>query len=116
MKTTKKELPICGNTYHYFDDGKIRESRRMEVVITEIIPFSEIDAETLNDWKQEVEDFHWLYAKETDFFIKADLKVSNNKIEKVVFVRTINNNDGWFSIGWWGGRLDVDGSLNNSLS
>ena len=44
----KNETPTCGNTllcpvlgqtYNYFDDGKIKPSRRMEVVITEIIPF-----------------------------------------------------------------------------
>ena len=39
--------PVLGQTYNYFDDGKIKPSRRMEVVITEIIPFSEIDEETL---------------------------------------------------------------------
>ena len=108
--------PVLGQTYNYFDDGKIKPSRRMEVVITEIIPFNEIDEETLNDWKQEVEDCDWLYAKETDFFVKADLKVSDDKTEKIIFVRTINNNDGWFSLGWWGGRLDIDGSLNALLN
>jgi hypothetical protein len=107
--------PVLGQTYNYFDDGKIKKIRRMEVVITEIIPFNKIDEETLNDWKQEVEECHWLYAKETDFFVKADLKVSNDKIEKIIFVRTINNNNGWFSLGWWGGRLDIDGSLNDAL-
>ena len=108
--------PVLGQTYNYFDDGKIRESRRMAVVITEIIPFSEIDEETLNDWKEEVEECDWLYAKETDYFVKADLKVSDDKVEKIIFVRTINNNDGWFSLGWWGGRLDIDGSLNALLN
>ena len=121
----KNEPPTCGNTllcpvlgqtYNYFDDGKIRESRRMAVVITEIIPFSEIDEETLNDWKEEVEECDWLYAKETDYFVKADLKVSDDKVEKIIFVRTINNNGGWFSLGWWGGRLDIDGSLNALLN
>lgn len=88
----------------------------MEVVITEIIPFAEIDEETLNDWKKEVEECDWLYSKETDYFLKADLKVSDDKTEKIIFVRTINNNDGWFSLGWWGGRLDIDGSLNALLN
>jgi len=107
--------PVLGKTYNYFDDGKIKLSRRAEVVITDIIPFNEIDKETLNDWKQEVKDCYWLYAKETDFFVKADLKVSDNQIEKIIFVRTIKNN-GWFSLGWWGGRLDIDGSLNALLN
>lgn len=108
--------PFLGQTYNYFDDGKIKPSRRMDVVITEIIPFDKIDSENFELWKEEVEQCHWLYAKETDFFVKADLKVSDNKTEKIIFVRTINNNDGWFSIGWWGGRLDIDGSLNALLN
>jgi hypothetical protein len=103
-------------TYNCFDDGKIRESRRIEVIITKIIPFDEIDSETLEFWKEEVEECDWLYAKETDYFVKADLKVSENEIKKIIFVRTINNNDGWFSLGYWGGRLDVDGKLTESLN
>ena len=84
--------------------------------VTEIISFADIDEETLNDWKQDVAECDWLYAKETDYFVKADLKISDDKNEKIIFVRTINNNDGWFSIGWCGGRLDIDGSLNASLN
>lgn len=123
MKTTIKPktptidntslCPVLGQTYYYFDDGEIRPSRRSEVVITEIIPFDQIDEETLNEWKQEVEDCHWLYAKETDFFVKADLKVSDDTIKKIVFARTPYHE--WFSLGWWGGILDIDGSLNALL-
>jgi len=102
-------------TYDYFDDGKIRESRRYSVTITDIIPFDKIDTETLELWKEEVEQCHWLYSKETDYFVKADLILPNDEIEQIVFVRTINHNNGWFSLGWWGGRLDVDGSLAISL-
>jgi hypothetical protein len=109
-------LPVLGKIYNYFDDGKIRLSRISEVIITEIIPFAEIDEATLELWKEEIEECHWLYAKETDFFVKGDLKISDNKIEKIIFVRTINNNDGWFSLGWWAGRLDIDGSLKALLN
>lgn len=105
--------PVLGQTYTYFDDGKIKPSRRMEAVITEIVPFNEIDEETLNDWKIEVEECYWLYAEETDFFIRADLKVSNERIGSTIFVRTVDNKDGWFSFGPWGGRLDIDGSLSD---
>lgn len=112
----KNDIPVLGRIYHYFDDGKIRPSRRLRTVITKIIPFSEIDSETLAFWKDEVETCYFLYAEETDHFIFADLKVSNDRIEKIIFVRTINNNFGWFSLGMWGGRLDIDGSLNELLN
>lgn len=108
------ELPKINKTYNYFDDGKIRESRRGDVKIVEIIPFDKIDIYTLADWKEEIEDCDWLYSKETDYFIKGLLKVSESKEEDVVFVRTLN--DGWFSLGWWGGRLDIDGSLTEIMN
>lgn len=111
-----KDLPIIGQTYNYFDEGKIKPSRKLDVVITNIIPFLEIDEINLYDWDQEVRECDWLYAKETDYFITGDLKISNDNTEEIIFVRTVNNNHGWFSFGLWAGRLDVDESLNNSLN
>ena len=35
--------------------------------------------------------------------------MTDAQIEKIVFVRASRN--GWFSLGWWAGRLDTDGSL-----
>lgn len=107
------KLPEIGKTYYYFDDGKIKLTRREEVIITEIIPFNEIDSETLRDWKEEVIECHWLYAKHTDYFIKAELKIDED-LYYLVFVRTLDNR--WFSLGWWAGVLDVDGTLNNKLN
>lgn len=111
------KLPEINKTYNYFDDGKIRESRRMEVLITEITPFEKVDKITLNEWEEEVNDCDWLYNPETDYFVKGELldeDLRNDNQHKVVFVRTID--DGWFSLGWWAGRLDVDGSLNDLLN
>lgn len=111
------ELDIeLGKTYHYFDDGKIKESRRLDVTITDIIPFNKIDLQIKESWKNEVEECYWLYSNETDYFIKGDLKITENLIEKIIFVRTINNNNGWFSLGYWAGRLDIDRTLNGQLN
>jgi hypothetical protein len=109
----KNPIPIIGQTYHYFDDGKIKVSRRGEVRITEVIPFKDIDQETLNYWKEEVESCVWLYAQKTDFFVKAETTFSDGSIRTMIFVRTID--DDWFSLGWIGSRLDIDGSLNDTL-
>ena len=35
--------------------------------------------------------------------------VSPRILEPQYFVRTVDG--GWFSLGWWGSRLDIDGSL-----
>jgi hypothetical protein len=101
-------------TYDYFDDGKVKESRRMPVTITDIIPFGQIDKETLQVWKEEINECDWLYAQETDFFIKGNLKLGYNENEAIIFVRTIHND--WFSIGLWSGSLDIDGSLASSCT
>ena len=100
--------------YTYFDDGKINESRKLNVTITEIIPFDEIDSDTLSIWLEEVEVSHWVYAKETDFFLRGLLDIGDNEKKEIIFVRTLNN--GWFSLGLWAGRLDWDGSLTKELN
>ena len=92
--------------YNYYDDGKIKEGRRFVVIIKEIIPFNKIDNETLSLWEEEVVDCPWLYSKETDYFIKGKSKDDG---EDITFVRTIE--DDWFSIGYWGGQLDINGDL-----
>lgn len=104
-------IPKENETYNYFDDGKIRESRKYSVKIKELVRFDKIDEETKAYWEEEVEQCHWLYNKVTDYFIKGRLEEEN---QDVIFVRTLNN--GWFSLGWWGGRLDIDGSLTKRLN
>jgi len=99
--------------YNYFDDGKFRESRRMSVIITEIIQFSKIDDKTLEYWKEQVEEIDWVYNPETDYFVKGDLDMEDGTFEPVIFVRTLEND--WFSLGWWGGYLDVDGKFYKQM-
>jgi hypothetical protein len=104
--------PILGQTYFYFNDGKVRKSRREEVVITDVIPFDKIDNETLEVWKGEIERCDWgLYDPTTDFFVKGVLGKDRREL---IFSRS---KGGWFSFGnyFWDGRLCIDGSLNASL-
>ena len=105
-------LPEINKTYNCFDDGKVTNGRLYTVDITEIIPFSEIDSETLNIWKQKVKQSYWLYATETDYFIKF---TNGEEGKDGMFVRTKTN--GWFGMGdyWNSGRLDIDNSLTDSL-
>ena len=86
-------IPILNKTYYFFDDGKIRPSRRGMVVIEEIIPFNEIDQETLSIWEKEVSVCDWLFSETTDYFVKAE---DDNEIGggTLIYVRT--KNDGWF--------------------
>ena len=105
-------VPEVGKEYHAFDDGKIRPSRLEHVKIVEVIPFKECwDFALLSSWNTEVAECDWLYAKETDYFVKAYCKEPNTGAQW--FVRTVDG--GWFSLGFWGSRLDVDGSLYEKM-
>ena len=107
----EQPVPEVGKEYHVFDDGKIKLTRHSMVSITEIIPFKECkDNELISDWTQEVTDCFWLYANETDYFVKA---VGDDEEEPSYFVRT--KDGGWFSLGWLGARLDIDGSLYSKM-
>jgi RimJ/RimL family protein N-acetyltransferase len=101
-------VPELDKEYHAFDDGKVKPSRHSIATVTKIIPFAEADAELLDDWRQNVEESYWLYAPETDYFIRA---AYDDTIEH--FVRTTDG--GWFSIGWFGARLDVTGQLYKNM-
>jgi hypothetical protein len=106
-------IPEINKIYNCFDDGKISHSRLYTVEVIEIIPFDKIDEETLNEWKEQVEQCYWLFAKETDYFIKT---INGECGEDAIFVRTLDG--GWFSIGMFmnSGRLDIDGSLLKILN
>jgi hypothetical protein len=101
-------VPEVGKEYHAFDDGKIKPSRHEIVKIVELIPFTEANEELLEEWKQNVEECYWLYTPETDYFAKAEYED-----ETSYFVRT--EDGGWFSMGWFGSRLDIDGSLYEKM-
>ncbi len=101
-------VPEVGKEYHAFDDGKIKPSRHSITTITEIIPFEKADKELLETWRNEVKECYWLYATETDYFVKAEWDD-----EASYFVRTTDG--GWFSLGWFGSRLDIDGSLYRDM-
>jgi len=105
------KIPELNKTYNCFDDGKITLSRLYTVDVIAIIPFGKIDAKTLNEWKERIEESPWLFAKETDYFIKT----INGEDGDATFVRTIDNR--WFSIGSFmnSGLLDIDGSLTKQL-
>ena len=107
-------LPEIGRTYNCFDDGKITESRMYQVTIDEIIPFEKADNELLELWEEEGLPSYWLFDK-TDYFIKFTSNEFKDE-PNGVFART--KGGGWFGLGnyWNSGRLDIDGSLTDSLS
>lgn len=106
----EQPVPEVGKKYHIFDDGKIRPSRHSIITIAEVIPFAEFkDEEILEAWHIEVEECYWLFATETNYFIRGTFEDDDD----MWFVRTVDG--GWFSLGWFGSRLDIDSSLYNKM-
>ena len=89
----EQPIPEVGKEYHVFDDGKINPLRHSLTTIIDVIPFGDEDFETdvLDAWLIEKEECDWLYAKETDFFVKA---MGERDAEPQYFVRTTDG--GWF--------------------
>ena len=125
----KESLPIIGEYYHFFDDGKISATRHYIAKCVEIIPFEkfkkiQIEGVLIFDddvsteitttqslykiWQREQKDCDFLYANETDFAIKCSCPIYDKN--DLYFVRT--KDGGWFSMNiqssWQTGRLDVD--------
>ena len=131
METNKARVPQVGEKLHFFDDGKVGDSRHYMAVVTHVltpeqakcvfidsISFSEchsIDFEenkslTLLDvHAEEVKCCDWIFAEQTDYFIACSIPEFDNHI--IWFVR--KKDGGWFSMDiqsdWQGGYLDVDG-------
>ena len=109
-------VPEVGKEYHIFDDGKIRPSRHYIAKVLEVIPFADIDLDSdlIDVWTVEKDESDFLYAQETDYFIRAESDFDENPL---YFVRTLDG--GWFSIDypncWMGARLDVDDELYKQM-
>lgn len=98
MSKIDTKLPELYKKYDCYDDGKITESRKYQVLITDIIPFNKADKDLVEAWHEEVLTNHWIFAQETDYFIFAvSYEQWYPKIE--IFVRTLDG--GWFGLGEW---------------
>ena len=123
-------IPVVGEFYHFWDDGKSSIGRhyiaKVEGIISldeskEIIfikedDYGDIIISSLYDiWKSEKEHLDFLFAQETDYFIKCSIP----KYDKDFCYFTRTKYGGWFSMKttcWWqGGKLDVTGEKYKSI-
>ena len=123
-----EELPIVGNTYNCYDDGKIRSTRQYHIKITKIIPYSEASDEDKQFFEINSADHPWLFGASTDYLIygKAD---ENKDYPNAILAR---DKDGYFfGLGaikmdddygeyidnfWNSGLLDVSGKLTEKMT
>lgn len=134
MEENKKNnlmpIPVIGEFYHFWDDGKSSVGRHYIAKCEEIISleeakhlFTDVEGEdgeptiiSLYDtWVLEKLHCDFLYAKDTDCIVKCSIPKYDDG--PIYFVRTVDG--GWFSIdftnSWQGGRLDVTGEKYNSI-
>jgi hypothetical protein len=121
-----KQLPKIGETYKFYDDGKITLSRQYNAIVEQIIPVVDSiyimlhshiigDATLFEIYKYAIDnqsEFCKIYADETDFFIGC--KIPNYEDDYLVwFVR--DKFGGWTSLEienyWEVGDLDIDGKM-----
>ena len=121
------EVPQVGQIYHFFDDGKMSKNRHYKAECLEVITPEEAKkvvleiptdgssdtqkASLYNIWRDNVRELDWMYAEETDYFVRC--RVPDFDENDLWFVRTINNR--WFSMdiqSWWQvGLLDVSNDM-----
>ena len=128
---SKARVPQVGEKLHFFDDGKVSDSRHYLAVVTHVLTPEQakrvyIDARTvcenhtnleskrtslnlLDIHSVEIKNCDWLFADQTDYFIGCAIPEYDDHI--IWFVRTKHGD--WFSMdvqtNWQSGRLDVDG-------
>ena len=144
-KETKSDLPVIGEEYYFYDDGKINLSRQYLVMVTKVVPYAEgrtklyrVDKEDVSANLPEhlqdrnVHPIPWgalfdlsakghnrMFSKTTDYFVEAEYIENNPSLNtekpyKLLFARS---HGGFYTIDpFFNGRLDVTGSLTETLS
>lgn len=116
-------FPEIGKTYDVYDDGKVRESRRFQVIPyaiekLEANPVADLIADYIEN-----DDFYYLGDGKLGNIYKLDVvycklvegDTERIGVEKLAFM--LDKNFDWFGIGSfsWEGLLDIDGTLTKNL-
>ena len=115
VKFDKKPIPKVNQTCMFFDDGKISYSRMYQATVKQVMVYDDAPDKVKKAFERESKAHDWIWNKTTDYIIACDIKYYDNNL--IWFARTVDG--GWFSMdvdkSWQGGRLDVDGELEDYL-
>ena len=115
IKFDEKPIPKVNQTCMFFDDGKISYSRMYQATVKQVMKFNDAPDKVKKAFERESKTYDWIWDKTTDYIIACDIKDYDKNL--IWFARTTDG--GWFSMdvdkAWQGGRLDVDGKLEDYL-
>lgn len=115
IKFDENPIPKVNQTCMFFDDGKISYSRMYQATVKQVMKFNDAPDKVKKAFERESKTHDWIWNKTTDYIIACDIKDYDNNL--IWFARTVDG--GWFSMdvdkSWQGGRLDVDGELEDYL-
>ena len=115
IKFGEKPIPKVNHTCMFFDDGKISYSRMYQATVKQVMVYDDAPDKVKKAFERESKAHDWIWNKTTDYIIACDIKYYDNNL--IWFARTVDG--GWFSMdvdkSWQGGRLDIDGELEDYL-
>ena len=115
MKFSEKPIPKVNQTCMFFDDGKISYSRMYQATVKQVMVYDDAPDKVKKAFERESKTHDWIWNKTTDYIVACEIKDYDKNL--IWFARTVDG--GWFSMDvdkeWQGGRLDVDGKLEDYL-
>lgn len=106
----EQPVPFEGETYHYYDDGKIKPSCHSTVKILKTIKFENAERAIREVYFRLKEEFYWILAKTTDYIV-----IGYNEKDcpgfTMLFARS--QDGGWYGFetsgdDYWTGKLITD--------
>jgi hypothetical protein len=108
----RTKVPSLGEKFHFFDAGRKNANRHFIVEIIKVIPWRCIAARNFRkSITQEQEKHPELFAESPDYICQG--KILGLPLEPIWFTRTADG--GWYSVGFWSGILDIDGTIFDSV-